>query len=190
MTITVRRWASALDELLAQGDRPLDRPLRIAIAAAVVANPYSGRYSASLDQLVEAGAWLGEELANRAVALLGDEVSSYGKAGIAGSGGELEHVAAVLHPSFGAPVRRITGGVSILPSAKKRGLPGARIDIPLHHKKAMLVRSHFSAVEFGVVDAPAADELMIAFCVTNGGRPDPRIGGLAEAEAIGEDGLR
>ena len=106
-----------------------------------------------------------------------------------GEHGELEHIAAVLHPKFGAPTRGRVGGVSILPSVKKRAAMGATLDIPVHHIKAMLVRSHFDAVEIRVPDAPGADELLLALAVTNGGRPFARVGGLLAADAIGEDGL-
>ena len=102
----------------------------------------------------------------------------------------MEHIAAVLHPKFGAPTRGRVGGVSILPSVKKRAAMGATLDIPVHHIKAMLVRSHFDAIEIRVPDAPGADELLLALAVTQrrqaararrrpGGRPD----------VVGEDGL-
>ena len=102
---------------------------------------------------------------------------------------EVEHVAAVLHPKFGAPTRARVGGVSILPSVKKHGAQGAALDIPIHHIKAMLVRSHFDAVEIRVPDAPGADELLVAVAVSSGGRPHARVGGLLAKDAVGEDGL-
>ena len=105
--------------------------------------------------------------------------------------GELEHVAAMLHPEFGAPLRAaVGGGAAIIPSAKKRGGPGVTLDIPLHYKDAAFVRSHFDAVELHIADAPAPDELVIAVAVTDGGRPLPRVGGLQVSDAVGEDGLR
>ena len=108
-----------------------------------------------------------------------------------GTDGELEHVAAMLHPEFGAPLREASGGgKAIIPSAKKRGGPGVTLDVPLHYKDAAFVRSHFDAVELRIVDAPADDELVIAVAVTDGGRPLPRVGGLQVSEIVGEDGLR
>ena len=133
---------------------------------------------------------MGDELTRRCQEALGAPVEAYGKGGIVGEHGELEHVAAVLHPKFGAPTRSLTGGVSILPSVKKRAAMGATLDIPVHHIKAMLVRSHFDAVTISVPDAPGADELLLALAVTSAGRPHARIGGLAAADAVGEDGLR
>ncbi len=119
----------------------------------------------------------------------GKPVHSYGKGGIVGTEGELEHVAAMLHPEFGAPLREATGGgKAIIPSAKKRGGPGVTLDVPLHYKDAAFVRTHFDAVELRIVDAPADDELVIAVAVTDGGRPLPRVGGLQVRRSSGRDG--
>ncbi|HUB71136.1 MAG TPA: amino acid synthesis family protein [Acidimicrobiales bacterium] len=187
--VTVRKWVYQVEEILVDGGRPNERPLRKVVVAAVISNPYAGKWSESLDALVDAGEVLAEEFTVRAQKLLGSPVEAYGKGGIAGEHGELEHVAAVLHPKFGAPTRRLAGGVSILPSVKKLGGVGSTLDIPVHHKRAMLVRSHFDAVEFRVGDAPRADELLVALAVTNGPRPHARVGGLREEDAQGIDGL-
>jgi hypothetical protein len=118
-------------------------------------------------------------------------VQSYGKAAIVGERGELEHCAALLHPSLGKPLRdSVGGGKAIIPSAKKLGYPGAAIDVPLHFKNAAFVRTHFDAMEVRLPDAPRADELVLIVVVTDAGRPFPRIGGLTMGEVKGEDGLR
>ena len=122
-----------------------DRCAAVAVAV-VCSNPYAGRWSDDLTELIDLGEVLGDELMRRCQEALGGPVESYGKGGIVGEHGELEHVAAVLHPKFGAPTRGRVGGVSILPSVKKRAAMGATLDIPLHHIKAMLVRSHFDAM--------------------------------------------
>lgn len=189
MAIQIRKWAIFREEILSDGGRELDRPLRRVAVAAVVVNPYAGRWSEDLSELIDLGEILGDELMRRCQEALGDPVEAYGKGGIVGEHGELEHIAAVLHPKFGAPTRGRVGGVSILPSVKKRAAMGATLDIPVHHIKAMLVRSHFDAVEIRVPDAPGADELLLALAVTNGGRPFARVGGLLAADAVGEDGL-
>jgi hypothetical protein len=189
MAIHIRKWATFRDEILSDGGRDLDTPLRRVAVAVVVTNPYAGRYSEDLSELIDLGEVLGDEMMRRCQEALGDPVESYGKGGIVGERGELEHIAAVLHPKFGAPTRGRVGGVSILPSVKKRAAMGATLDIPVHHIKAMLVRSHFDAVEIRVPDAPGADELLLALAVTNGGRPFARIGGLLAGDAIGDDGL-
>ena len=133
-------------------------------------------------------------LAKRAVAALGIEgpaAHSYGKAAAVGSDGELEHAAAILHPKMGAPVRKVLGkGAALIPSSKKRGGVGCTLDIPLGHKDAAFVRSHFDGMEVQINDAPRANEIMVAVAVTDSGRPLPRVGGLTVAEIKGEDGLR
>ena len=116
---------------------------------------------------------------------------SYGKAAIVGEAGELEHAAAILHPKLGAPLRKaVEKGAALVPSAKKRGGLGTAIDVPLGHKDAAFVRSHFDAMEARVPDAPRPAEIVVAVVVTDSGRPHPRIGGLTVAEIKGEDGLR
>ena len=176
----------------AEAGRPVDPPIRRVVTAAVLANPFAGGYTEDLTELIDASVELSAELSRIAVAALdGRPVHSYGKGGIAGIDGELEHVAAMLHPKFGAPLREaVGGGTAIIPSAKKRGGPGVTLDVPLHYKDAAFVRTHFDAVELRIVDAPADDELVIAVGLTDGGRPLPRVGGLTVEEAVGEDGLR
>ncbi len=160
----------------------------------MIENPCTGRFEANLDVLVKIGEELGGLLGARAVAALGvtpAQIESYGKAAIVGEAGELEHAAAILHPTLGKPLRvAVEHGAALIPSAKKRGGMGARIDVPLGHKDAAFVRSHFDAIEVGVADAPRANEIVVAIVVTDSGRPLPRIGGLQKHEIEGKDGLR
>jgi hypothetical protein len=188
----VRRYYSVVEEVHEEGGRPLERPLKRVAVAAVILNPYAGRYEEDLSLLYTLAEELGKELGQRAVALLGgDAPESFGKAAIVGVDGEREHAAAMMHPTLGGPLRKaVSGGKAIIPSAKKLGGPGASIDIPLHYKDAMFVRSHFDGMELRIPDAPRADEIVIAIAVTNGGRPHARVGGLRKEEARGEDGLR
>ena len=188
--ITIRKWVVSLEEVLSDGVRGTPRPIRRAVIGAVIGNPYAGRWSDDLELLESAGEQLATEFMTRALTLLDGHIEAYGKGGIVGEHGELEHIAAVLHPRFGEPTRRLSGGVSILPSAKKRGGQGASLDIPIHHKAAMMVRSHFDAIEFRVPDAPTADELVVALAVSDGSRPHPRVGGLRAEDVEGIDGLR
>ena len=175
-------------------ERLISPPTRRAAAVAVVENPYAGKYVEDLSELMAIGEELGELLTARAVAALGipgAEVQSYGKAAAVGENGELEHAAAILHPKLGAPVRKALGkGAALIPSSKKRGGLGVVLDIPLGHKDAAFVRSHFDGMEVRINDAPRAGEIMVALAVTSGGRPLPRVGGLKASEAKGEDGLR
>src|SRR5690606_32384572 len=176
------------------GGREVNPPTRRAVAVAVIANPYAGRYAAELDELIAIGEELGGLLGARCVEALGiapDAAESYGKAAIVGERGELEHAAAILHPKLGATLRKAVGkGAALVPSAKKTGGPGTAIDVPLGHKDAAFVRSHFDAIEASVPDAPRAGEIVVAVAVTDSGRPLARIGGLQKHEIEGKDGLR
>ncbi|PZQ66117.1 MAG: peptide synthetase [Variovorax paradoxus] len=194
MSVDIRKLVVQVDETRKEMGRVIDPPTRRAVAIAVIANPYAGRYSENLDELIAIGEELGALLGQKAVKALGIEpgqAQSYGKAAIVGEGGELEHAAAILHPKLGAPLRvAVEKGAALVPSAKKRGTLGTAIDVPLGHKDAAFVRSHFDAVEARVGDAPRAGEIVVAVAVTDSGRPLPRIGGLQVSEIKGEDGLR
>lgn len=190
----LRKLLTITDEVLVEMGQSVEPPTRRAAAIAVIANPFAGSFEADLSELVVIGATLGELLTQRAVAALGiapEAVESYGKAAIVGEAGEIEHAAAILHPKLGGPMRAVLGGgAALVPSAKKRGAIGAVIDVPLGHRNAAYVRSHFDAMEVCIADAPRAGEILVAVVVTTGGRPLPRVGGLSKAEIIGQDGLR
>ncbi len=194
MAAVIRKLVTLLDETRREMGRDLPRPIRRAVACAVIENPFAGRYEEDLSELIAQGEALGALLAERAIAALGipgGQVESFGKAAVVGEAGELEHAAALLHPKMGAPVRVALGkGPALIPSAKKAGGPGTAIDVPLGHKDAAFVRSHFDAIEARVPDAPRAREILLCLALTDGGRPLPRIGGLTTAEIIGQDGLR
>ena len=194
MSANIRKLVVQVDETRKEMGQAVEPPTRRAVAIAVIENPYAGRYSESLHELVAIGEELGALLGQKAVAALGiapGQAQSYGKAAIVGEAGELEHAAAILHPRLGAPLRAaVEKGAALVPSAKKRGTLGTAIDVPLGHKDAAFVRSHFDAVEARVSDAPRANEIVVAVAVTDSGRPLPRIGGLQVSEIKGEDGLR
>ena len=194
MKADIRKIVTVLEETGRELDRAIEPPVRRAAAIAVIANPFAGRYVEDLSDLIEIGEELGKLLGERAVAALGipgDRAESYGKAAAVGENGELEHAAAILHPKLGAPLRKVLGkGAALVPSSKKRGGPGVALDIPLGHKDAAYVRSHFDGMEVRIADAPRADEIMVAVAVTDSGRPLPRVGGLSKNEIKGEDGLR
>ena len=194
MTANIRKLIVQVDEVRKEMGQIIDPPTRRAVAIAVIENPYAGRYSENLDELIAIGEELGALLGQKAVAALGikpADAQSYGKAAIVGENGELEHAAAILHPKLGAPLRAaVEKGAALVPSAKKRGTLGTAIDVPLGHKDAAFVRSHFDAMEARVSDAPRANEIVVAVAVTDSGRPLPRVGGLRHDEIKGEDGLR
>ena len=194
MPAKIRKLIVQVDETRMEMNKAVDPPTRRALAMAVIDNPYAGRYAEQLDELIAIGEELGAMLGQRCVQALGiapGQAHSYGKAAIVGEAGELEHAAAILHPKLGAPLRAaVEKGAALVPSAKKRGGLGTTIDVPLGHKDAAFVRSHFDAMEARVSDAPRANEIVVAVVVTDSGRPLPRIGGLQVHEIKGEDGLR
>jgi len=194
MSANIRKIIVQVDEIHQEMGRPVSPPTRRALAMAVIANPYAGRYSENLDELIAIGEELGALLGQKCVQALGiapGQAQSYGKAAIVGEAGEMEHAAAILHPKLGAPLRvAVEQGAALVPSAKKRGGMGTTIDVPLGHKDAAFVRSHFDAMEARVSDAPRAQEIVVVVVVTDSGRPLPRIGGLQVQDIQGQDGLR
>jgi hypothetical protein len=194
MKAKIRKLLTFVEETRLEMDQKIEPPTRRAAAVAVIENPFAGRYVEDLSELIDIGEELGDLLAKRAVAALGIEglgAESYGKAAAVGENGELEHAAAILHPKLGAPVRKVLGtGAALIPSSKKRGGPGTVIDVPLGHKDAAFVRSHFDGMEVRVPDAPRANEIVIAVAITDSGRPLARVGGLKKNEIKGADGLR
>ena len=194
MAAQIRKIVVQVDEVRREMGREVNPPTRRALAMAVITNPYAGRYADSLDELIAIGEELGALLGDKCVQALGitpGQAQSYGKAAIVGEAGELEHAAAILHPKLGAPLRKaVEKGAALVPSAKKQGGVGTAVDVPLGHKDAAFVRSHFDAMEARIGDAPRANEIVVAVVVTDSGRPLPRIGGLQVSEIQGQDGLR
>ena len=190
----IRKIVTVVEEVLSEMGQAVSPPTRRAAAIAVIENPLAGTYQADLEELMAIGEELGGLLGERCVQALGispAEAQSYGKAALVGENGELEHAAAILHPRLGKPLRAaVEKGAALVPSNKKRGPMGHPLDVPLGHKDAAYVRSHFDGMEVRVTDAPRANEILVAVAVTDSGRPLPRVGGLTHAEAEGKDGLR
>lgn len=194
MQAIVRKYLIVVETTRREMGEDLAAPTRKAAAIAVIENPFAGRDAQDLEPLTAIGEELGGVLGQMAVAALGVEpsaIESYGKAAIVGEAGELEHAAAILHPRLGKSLRAaVEKGAALVPSAKKLGGLGTAIDVPLGHKDAAYVRSHFDAMEVRVPDAPRAGEIVVAVVVTDAGRPRARIGGLAKHQIEGKDGLR
>ena len=194
MLAQIRKIIVQVDEVHIEMGKAISPPTRRALAMAVIHNPLAGSYTENLDALIAIGEELGGLLGDKCVKALGiapGDAQSYGKAAIVGEAGEIEHAAAILHPKLGAPLRiAVEKGAALVPSSKKRGTLGTAIDVPLGHKDAAFVRSHFDAMEARVSDAPRANEIVVAVVVTDSGRPLARVGGLQAHEAKGVDGLR
>jgi len=191
--VLVRKMAVSVEEIFHEGGPVAALPLRRAAALAVIKNPFAGRYVEEIVGFIDDLKPLGLEMARALVEALGGDpgvVEGYGKGAIVGEAGELEH-AALWHAPGGYSMRELLpASKAIVPSAKKVGGPGTRLDVPVTHSNASYVRSHFDAVEVGINDAPNADELLVALVMTTGPRVHARAGGLQASEVKGEDGLK
>jgi len=190
--LDVRKVVTTIEEIWHEGGPRAKSPhLRGAIAVVLI-NPYAGRYVKDIVPMMEALKPLGLDMAKRLIAALGGpkKIEAYGKGAIVGSAGELEH-GALWHVPGGYAMRELLDdSPAIVPSAKKVGGLGARIDIPIHHRQAAYVRSHFDAMEVGVPDAPRADEIVYILAMTTGPRVHARVGGLKPTEIKVWDGQR
>lgn len=189
--IRIRKRALNLETTHHEGGPAPVRPLRIAVACAVVRNPYAGRYEPDLLPFMAELRGLGKELAEELAGVLGkDRVEAYGKAAIVGVNGELEH-GAVWHEAGGWAMRSVLGEPkAIVPAAKAVAATGFRLMMPLHHIHAAYVRSHFNATEIGMQDAPRPDEILFALAMADGGRIHARLGGLTPDRISVHDGQR
>jgi hypothetical protein len=191
--VVLRKRVIVVEEILHEGGPPPAQPLLRGAALAVIRNPFAGRYVEDIAGFMEDLNPLGVEMARSLLKALGDDpsrIQGYGKGAIVGSAGELEH-GALWHVPGGYAMRAILGEAkAIVPSAKKVGGPGTRLDVPVTHINASYVRSHFDAMEVGINDAPRADELLLALVMTTGSRIHARVGGLKASEIKGQDGLR
>lgn len=191
--VKVRKFLVSVEEIYHEGGPAAAVPPRRGAVLAVIENPYAGSYHAEIQPFMEDLKPLGLEMARKLLAALGGDtaaIEAYGKGAIVGEAGELEH-AALWHAPGGYSMREVLGGAkAIVPSTKKVGGPGARLDVPVTHVNASYVRSHFDAIEVGIPDAPRAHELVLALVMTTGPRVHARAGGLALADVKGEDGLR
>ena len=191
--VRIRKKLILIEEIFHEGGPPAAVPQRRGAALAVIHNPFAGAYIENIAEFMEDLKPFGLSMAQSLVAALGGDpriVQGYGKGAIVGTAGELEH-GALWHVPGGYAMRDLLGGAkAIVPSTKKVGAPGTRLDVPVTHINASYVRSHFDAMEVGVNDAPRADEILLALVMTTGPRIHARVGGLKASEIKGEDGLR
>ena len=192
-SVDVRKVVRLLEEIFHEGGPRVKVPLRRAAALAVIRNPFAGKYVEQIEEFMSELNPLGLEMSKMLVAELGGDakvVEGYGKGAIVGTNGELEH-GALWHVPGGYAMREILNGAkAIVPSTKKVGGPGTRLDVPITHINASYVRSHFDSMEVGICDAPRADEMVLVLAMTTGARVHARVGGLKASEIKGQDGLR
>lgn len=178
-SLSVRKWFSSREETVSVFGRSLPHPSVRAISAAVVVNPFAGRHVEDLSPLVEAAPELSAELARRCLGVLGAEpeaITAYGKGAIVGLDGEAEHAAALIHPTFGAPVRAaIGGGAAIIPSTKVVAAAGFRLTMPVTNRHDIWVFDDMDAASFSIDDAPRTNEIVVALVYATGGRPAHRV---------------
>ena len=174
----IRKVVAMVEDVHEEGGRPVEPPVRIAAAGAVIANPFAGRFVEDLDPLIDIYCEpLGTLLTERALELLGGEVEAYGKGALVGIDGEIEHGSAIIHNlRFGNRVREPVEGTSLLPAAEKRGVTGAPLDLAIKHKVDHSVRSHHQTFEVRIPDAPRPDEIVIWVVLASSGRPQSRLG--------------
>ena len=187
----IKRTLTFVDEVAQEAGQRVEPVLRKVAVAAVIDNPFAGRFEPDLSPLTEASAAIGRHISGLAMALLAPHrPASYGKAALIGMNGEQEHGVAMLTTVFGNVMREAAGGgIAWISSFTKRAAPGATIDIPLAHKDALYVRSHYDGITITLPDAPLPDELAIIVAFANRGRPNHRVGGLAAESIKGIDGL-
>lgn len=189
----IRKIVTSVEEIFHEGGPVSRNPHRRASILAIVENPFAGRYEPEITGFMKDLEPLGLDMAKRLIAILGGDptaVEGYGKGAIVGTGGELEH-GALWHVPGGYAMRDALGEAkAIVPSTKKVGGLGTKLDVPVTHINASYVRSHFDAMEVGLPDAPRADEIVLALVMTTGPRVHARVGGLAADAIEGQDGLR
>ena len=191
--VLVRKRIVSVEEIFHEGGPVADAPLKRGAISAVIRNPFAGRYVEDIQPFMDDLKPLGLQMAKDLIAALGGDpavIEGYGKAAIVGEAGEVEH-GALWHAPGGYSMREnLPASAAIVPSTKKVGGPGTRIDVPVTHSNASYVRSHFDAIEVGVNDAPRADEMMVILVMTTGPRIHNRAGGLESKDVVGKDGLR
>lgn len=187
----IKRVLTFVDELRSDMGRNLSTPLLKTAAVAVIDNPFAGKFADDLSPLVQGSEAIGREICPLAVKLLAPHrPESYGKAAIIGLHGEQEHGVALLTTVFGNVMREAAGGGKAwISSITKRAAPGSTIDVPLAHKDALYVRSHYDGMTLTLHDCPQPDEICVIAVYASGGRPHHRVGGLAAKDIKGLDGL-
>lgn len=191
-SVEIRKTYTIIEEIRGEAGQPADVPLRKVAVVAVFKNPFAGNYQEDLSVLTEASGEIGALVSSMALdAMKPYAVESFGKGGVAGLGGEQQHVSAMLTTLYGNVLRdALGGGKAWISSMTKRAGPGVTIDIPMNHKDALVVRSHYDGMTLTLHDSPHDDEIALICCFANRGQLNHRVGGLAKEDLVGEDGLK
>jgi hypothetical protein len=191
--VKIRKSLIGVEDIFHEGGPVAETPYRRGFIVKVIKNPFAGRYVEDIQPFMDDLKPLGMAMAQELIDAMGvppEGIEGYGKGAIVGEEGEIEH-AALWHAPGGYSMREhIPSSTAIVPSTKKLGGPGTRLDVPVTHVSASYVRSHFDAIEVGINDAPRKDEMAVILVMTTGARVHNRAGGLAAQDIKGEDGLR
>lgn len=189
MNLNIRRTWSIVEDKNEHAGHKVAVPVRKVAVVAVLENPYASKVVQDLSPLIEASVSLGEMMGKMALQALGTfEAQSYGKGGVVGLNGEIEHASALLTTAYANPLREVIGGGKAwISSMVKMSLPGGQIDVPMNHRHEIYVRSHYDGMTIAMQDTPMPDELAIIFCMASAGRIGARVGGLTHDEVIKRD---
>lgn len=191
--VDIRKLVTSVEDIYHEGGPRANVPVQRGYIMAVIHNPFAGRYVEDIQPFMEDLKPLGLMMAQRLLREMGGDpkmIEGYGKGAIVGAAGEVEH-GALWHAPGGYVMREVIGGSkAIVPSTKKVGGVGTRLDVPVTHVNASYVRSHFDSIEVGINDAPRQDEMAVILVMTSGPRVHNRAGGLDAKDIKGEDGLR
>lgn len=191
--VNIRKIVTSIEEIFHEGGPRANTPLLRGSVMAVIENPYAGAYVEEIQPFMEDLKPLGVKMAQKLLAAMGvaaGQIEGYGKGAIIGTAGEVEH-GALWHAPGGYAMRDVLGrSKAIVPSTKKVGAAGVRLDVPVTHVDASYVRSHFDSIEVGLNDSPRSHEMAVIFVMTTGARVHNRAGGLEAKDIRGEDGLR
>jgi hypothetical protein len=190
--VKIRKIVTMIEDIQSEEGKVADKPLRKVAVTAICENPCAGLYEEDLSVLINESGKVGATIGKLAAGYMqGHGIQSYGKGAIVGINGALEHAEAVLTTIFGDTMRDAAGGGKAwICHMAKRGAPNASIDIPLAHKDALTIRTHYDAITITSPDAPLPDETAITCVFASGGRLNHRIGGHSLDKMIGKDGLR
>ena len=180
----IRKSVLNIETIHHDGGSPAATPLRIAVAAVVMENPFAGRYEANLMPFMESLKPLAIDLTRRMLGALGVErtaIEIFGKGSMVGTDGELEH-AAMWHAPGGAGVKEALGAKGFVSAGKMVATLGSRLQMPLVYVNSPWVRSHYNTTELCIHDAPKPRELVFALAIGTGSRIHARLQGLTRQD--------
>ena len=181
MEIKLRKFNKFVDKTFIEGGKEAKEPVLLVSVAAVFENPWKDQgFVEDLKPIIlDLAPKLGKILVSELINEIGsaENILAYGKAGIVGLNGEIEHASAFIHTlRFGNKFRDAVGGTSYLSFTNSRGPAGSKISIPMMHKTDSGLRPYYLTHEFTIHDAPFDNEIVIAIGGSSSGRAHARTG--------------